>query len=108
MHGARLVPLIPRLWRPTILKRGGAGGCNDDPVNDWLRARNGWTLLLLYWGITLAAGLLGTATAMILQHHPTTSFASRLPWVMGGSLFAALSATGGALYRRRRQEGTGR
>jgi hypothetical protein len=88
---------------PHDLEARLAVGCKDDPVNDWLRARNGWTLLLFIWGITLVGALLGTATAMILQHHPTTSFASHLPWVVGGSLFAALCGTGGALHRRRRQ-----
>jgi hypothetical protein len=89
---------------PHDLEARRVAGCKDDPVNDWLRARNGWTLLLFIWGITLAGGLLGTATApMILQHHPTTSFASHLPWVVGGSLLAALGGTGGALHRRRRQ-----
>jgi hypothetical protein len=73
-------------------------------VNDWLQARNGWTLLLSFWAITLVGGLLGTATTrMLLDQHPTESLASHLPWVVGGSLLVALAGTGGTLLRRRRQ-----
>lgn len=82
---------------------GEASGCKDHLVNDWLHARTGWTLLLIYWAVVLAAALIGTATVMLL-HHPAGSFAPRLPWVIGGSLFVALVGTGGTL-RRRRQEG---
>jgi hypothetical protein len=91
-------PLMPR-----DLEVRRVAGCKDDPVNGWLRARNGWTLLLIICGITLAGALLGTVTAMMIFHQPPTSFASRLPWVVGGSLFAAVGGTGGALYSRRRQ-----
>lgn len=90
--------------RPEIVTRGRASGCKDHLVNDWLRARNGWILLLIYWAVALAAALLGTATAMILWHGPAASFASNLPWVIGGTLFMALVCTGGTL-RRRRQAG---
>lgn len=72
-------------------------------MTDWLRARNGWTLLLINWAVTLASWLLGTVTAVMISRQPLASFAPHLPWVAGGSLFAALGGTGGALYRRRRQ-----
>jgi hypothetical protein len=76
---------------------------HDDRVNDWMRARNGWTILLMFWGLTLAGGLLGEATSrMFFEHHPA-SVISNLPWLVGGSLFVALSGTVGALRRRRRQ-----
>jgi hypothetical protein len=89
---------------PHDLEARRVAGCKDDPVNHWLRARNGWTLLLIIWRITLAGALLGTVTAMmVFPASPPTSFASHLRWVVGGSLFAALCGTGGALYRRRRQ-----
>ena len=75
---------------------------HDDQVNDWLRARNGWTLLLLLWGITLMGGLLGVAVSRTL-YDPTTSFASHVPWVVGGSLFVAFCGTVRTLRRRPRQ-----
>lgn len=77
---------------------------HDDRVNDWMRARNGWTILLMFWGLTLAGGLLGEATSrMFIGDHPAASVTSNLPWLMGGSLFVALSGTVGVLRRRRRQ-----
>jgi uncharacterized integral membrane protein len=75
---------------------------HDDQVNDWLRARNGWALLLLLWGIVLMGGLLGVAASRTL-YDSTTSFASHVPWVVGGSLFVALSSTVRTVRRRRRQ-----
>jgi hypothetical protein len=81
-------------------------GCwpHDDRVNDWMRARNGWTILLMFWGATLTGGLLGEAMSrMVFEHHPAASVTSNLPWVVGGSLFVALSSTVGVLRRRRRQ-----
>ncbi|MER7837994.1 transmembrane domain-containing protein [Streptomyces sp. NPDC096040] len=73
-------------------------------MNDWMRARNGWTILLMFWGVTLTAGLLGEAMSrMVFEHHPTPSVTSNLPWVVGGSLFMALGGTVGVLRRRRRQ-----
>jgi hypothetical protein len=74
----------------------------DHPVNNWLRTRNSWTLFLVLWGFILVCGLLGTVTVMIIRPHPSSSFASRLPWVVGGSLLMALCAVGSARYRRRR------
>jgi hypothetical protein len=100
----RTVQLGEETLVPDDLEARRVAGCKDDPVNDWLRALNGWTLLLFIWGIMLAGGLLGTAaTPMILRHHPAASFASQLPWAVGGSLFMALCGTGGAILRRRRQ-----
>ncbi len=69
-----------------------------------MRARNGWTILLTIWGVTLAGGLLGEAVSRIVfEHHPAASVTSNLPWVVGGSLCVALSGTVGVLRRRRRQ-----
>lgn len=73
---------------------------HDDRVNDWLRARNGWTLLPLFWGVTLPAVLLGTALEPLFAPSPT-SFAAQLPWAVGGSLFVAACITIGLLARRR-------
>ena len=76
---------------------------HDDRVNDWMRAGKGWTILLVFWGITLTGGLLGEATSrMFFEHHPV-SVASNLPWLVGGSLFVALGCTVDALRRRRLQ-----
>ncbi|MFC4035679.1 hypothetical protein ACFO3J_30040 [Streptomyces polygonati] len=73
-------------------------------MNDWLRARNGWTILLIMWGFTLTGGLLGEARSlMVFVHHPAASVTSNLPWVLGGSLAVALGSTAGMLRRRRRQ-----
>ncbi|NEA56543.1 hypothetical protein G3I60_20970 [Streptomyces sp. SID13666] len=72
-------------------------------MNDWMRARNGWTILLMSWGLTLTSGLLGAAMSrMFFEHHPA-SVTSNLPWLVGGSLLVALCGTVGALRRRRRQ-----
>lgn len=77
---------------------------HDDRVNDWIRARNGWTILLMFWGLTLTGGLLGEAMSrMVFENHPAASVTSNLPWLVGGSLFVALSGTVGVLRRRRRQ-----
>jgi hypothetical protein len=74
-----------------------------DPVINWLRTRNSWTLFLFVWGFMLLCGLLGTATAMIvLEPHSSSSFTSRLPWVVGGSLVMALCGIGGVRYGHRR------
>jgi hypothetical protein len=75
---------------------------HDDRVNDWPRTRNSWTLLFVFWGITLAVALLGTAVAPLFVPS-STSFAAQLPWVMGGSLFASLGGTIGTVLRRRWQ-----
>ncbi|MBK3640927.1 hypothetical protein [Streptomyces sp. MBT33] len=73
-------------------------------MNDWMRARNGWTILLMFWGATLTGGLLGEAMSrMLFAHHPAAPVTSNLPWVVGGSLFVALSGTVGVLRRRGRQ-----
>ncbi|MEU3514568.1 hypothetical protein ABZ770_04650 [Streptomyces sp. NPDC006654] len=73
-------------------------------MNDWLRARNGWMVLLMFWGVTLPAGLFGDAMSRIFfEHHPAASVTSNLPWVVGGSLFVALGGTVGVLRRRRGQ-----
>lgn|GEM_PF-7062430 len=69
-------------------------------MNDWLRARNGWTLLLLLWGVTLPAVLLGTSVEPLFAPSPT-SFAAQLPWAVGGSVFVAACGTIGALVRCR-------
>ncbi|MDH6125345.1 hypothetical protein [Kitasatospora sp. GP82] len=72
-------------------------------MNDWIAARNGWTLFLVFWAIALTGGLLGEATSRtFFEDHPATSLASNLPWLVGGSLFMALCGTAGALRRRRR------
>jgi hypothetical protein len=69
-----------------------------------MRARNGWTILLMFWGLTLTGGLLGEAVSrMLFEQHPAASVTSNLPWLVGGSLFVALSGTFGVLRRRRRQ-----
>lgn len=70
-------------------------------MNDWTRARNGWTILLVLWGITLTGGLLGEAASGTFLQHPA-SVTSNLPWLVGGSLWVALGGTAGALLRRRR------
>ncbi|MEU2335577.1 hypothetical protein ABZ608_18620 [Streptomyces sp. NPDC013172] len=73
-------------------------------MNDWLRARNGWMVLLMFWGVTLPAGQFGDAMSRIFfEHHPAASVTSNLPWVVGGSLFVALGGTVGVLRRRRGQ-----
>ncbi|MFJ1805623.1 MULTISPECIES: hypothetical protein [unclassified Streptomyces] len=73
-------------------------------MNDWMRARNGWTILLMFWGITLTGGLLGEAMSRtVFERHPAESVTSNLSWLVGGSLFVALSGTVGVLRRRRRQ-----
>jgi hypothetical protein len=57
----------------------------------------------MIWGGTLTGGLLGEAMSrMVFEHHPAASVTSNLPWVVGGSLFVALSGTVGVLRRRRR------
>jgi hypothetical protein len=68
-----------------------------------MRARNGWTILLMFWGATLTGGLLGAMSRMVFEHHPAASVTSNLSWVVGGSLFVALGGTVGVLRRRRRQ-----
>jgi len=78
---------------------GGETLPHDERVNDWLRARSSWTLLLVFWGVTLPAGLLGTAVAPLFVSS-STSFAAQLPWAVGGSLSAAVVGT---LVRRRWQ-----
>ncbi|MET8082156.1 hypothetical protein [Streptomyces sp. NPDC005303] len=71
-------------------------------MNDWMRARNGWTILLIFWGATLTGGLLGEAMSLLVfEHHPAASATSNLPWVVGGSLFVALSGTVGVLRRQK-------
>ncbi|WP_069465946.1 hypothetical protein [Actinacidiphila rubida] len=77
-------------------------------MNDWLRARSGWTTLLLFWGVALAGALLGEMTSRwLLEHHPATSFTAHLPWSLGGSFFVALCGTAGTLSRRRRRHPEG-
>lgn len=74
-------------------------------MNEWMRARSGWAIFLLIWVPTLACVLLGEAMSrMVFEHHPAASVTSNLPWLVGGSLFVALSGTTGVL-RRRRQRG---
>ncbi|MFE9450147.1 hypothetical protein [Streptomyces sp. NPDC006739] len=72
-------------------------------MNDWMRARNGWTILLMFWGVTLTAGLLGEATSRTFFGHHHASVIPNLPVLVGGSLFVALGGTAGTLRRRRRQ-----
>lgn len=74
---------------------------DDDRVNDWLRGRNFWTILLVLWALALACGLLGQTTSqMLFEHDPAPTLTSNLPWLLGGSLFVALGSTVGL---RRRQ-----
>ena len=68
-----------------------------------MRARSGWTIFLMFWGVMLAGGLLGEATSRVFFGHHSASVTSNLPWLVGGSLFAALGGAAGALRRRRRQ-----
>jgi hypothetical protein len=69
-----------------------------------MRARNGWTILLIFWSLTLTCGLLGEAMSrMLSEHHPAASATWNVPWLVGGSLFVALNGTAGVLRRRRRQ-----
>ncbi|HEU0240061.1 MAG TPA: hypothetical protein VFR11_12415 [Micromonosporaceae bacterium] len=71
----------------------------------WLRARNGWSLVLLLWGVTLVDALAGIAAEPLFAQS-STSFTAKLPWAVGGSLFVAIAGSLGGLVRRRRQSAT--
>lgn len=70
-------------------------------MNDWLRARNGWTLLLLNWAILLTGGLLGYGLSRTFSDY-TASLVHSVTWLLGGTLLGALINTAVALRRRRR------
>lgn len=70
-------------------------------MNDWLRARNGWTLFLLNWAVVLTGGLLGYGASWTFSDY-TESFVPSVPMLLGGTLFMALINTAVSLRRRRR------
>ncbi|WP_370087887.1 hypothetical protein [Streptacidiphilus sp. MAP12-16] len=69
-------------------------------MNDWMRARSGWTIFLIAWGAALSGGSLGEATEWMFQ-TPHPSLTAHLPWLLGGSMFMALVGTASTLRRRR-------
>lgn len=65
-------------------------------MNDWLRARNGWTLLLLNWAILLTGGLLGYGLSRTFSDY-TASLVHSVPWLLG-ALCSGPSSTPLLLY----------
>lgn len=70
-------------------------------MTTWSDARPYWLQALLTWAFLLAGGLLGTLAERLLLPPPYQPFATRLPWLLGGTLFAAVVA-GTSRYAMRR------
>ena len=71
------------------------------PMTNWMDARRGWQLVLLYWAAVLLAGLLGGVSAALVLGGPSP-FPSNAAILLPGSLFVAVCATCGTLRARRR------
>ncbi|MBY8882556.1 hypothetical protein [Actinacidiphila acidipaludis] len=72
-------------------------------MNEWLRARNGLTRLLVFWAITFTGGLLGEVADRLFWSRNSESVTANLPVLTGGSLFMAGCAVVARRHRRRRR-----